>query len=422
MTRRLLSALGLTALALQAGFCAAKKDAAPKPVDEVPEYKFDGSEAVGQFADNATFVHPKGWYRADDLCIYNLCVYSNREVANGRGFVLVSTIQGFEKVKGLGNIGLSDTSDFPKQPLWEEKETAEKGLTYMAKDTVKRGTKVFSIPPVIGVHMSFFNSTGEYSLAETGQERILQGAVKLLPPETQARFWKYAQAAGLKKVRDVVWKRPLEANFGLTWQGQESGYVDEKHLMVYPEALAITHHCRPNTAFHIDSQHSFRAAVARKLAPGEEITVSYFPVVDTRANRQIRAEKWFGKPCTCPACTGDLNEITKSDARIEEIVVIEKKLNDQDSTGVSAGLLARLLSLYQEERLEVAFSYMYGLLAHNYNQLGYERRTVKYGNLAVQSGILEYGPEHNDVIAWNILTKDPTGHYSWRQRVKKKAA
>jgi hypothetical protein len=117
-----------------------------------------------------------------------------------------------------------------------------------------------------------------------------------------------------------------------------------------------------------------------------------------------------------------LIEIAKSDARIEEIQVIEKKLNDQDSTGVSAGLLARLLSLYQEEHLEVALSYMYGLLAHNYNQLGYERRTVKYGNMAVQSGILEFGPEHNDVIAWNILTKDPTGHYSWRQRVKKKQA
>ncbi len=140
-----------------------------------------------------------------------------------------------------------------------------------------------------------------------------------------------------------------------------------------------------------------------------------------RAERQIMTDRWFGTGCSCSQCSGrgDLAAVAASDARLEEIKAIEKKLKDYDSKGVTTGMLARLVQLYEDEGLKARLSEMYALVALNYNALGYAKRAIKFANMAVQAGIIEYGDGSNDVIAMRILAKNADVHYSHRMRIKK---
>lgn len=386
------------------------------PAHEGADYKFTGNDAVHQILDN-TIPAPNlsgGWY-ASEQCVSGYCIYANAVASNGAGVVVITTTSGVEKLKALeGTMGTTDSTGIPDPPPYEIKDVPGKGKVLVATRAIKRGTKLLANSPVLVVHRGFFNETFPEK-----QGPLLEAAVKLLPADTQARLLEQIDPANnVLTLQDVLERRPLEANLGLVWVGKE-GYDNEKHLFNYPDLAAVQHDCRPNSAYYVDGRYAHYMTAARKIQPGEEITVSYFNPLLPTADRQVNAKRWLRKPCGCAACTGGgrLDQILVSDGRLEEIRAIETKLRDFESR-VTSGTLARLIQLYQDERLESRLADMYGTVAINYNALGYQKRCIKYANLAVQAAIIEDGPGSNDAIAMRILAKNTLQHYSWRARIK----
>ena len=385
------------------------------------QYKFEGNDAVNNIVKN-TFPAdnlPGGWY-APEECYGNYCVYASHRAAGGRGVAAVTTPASFERLKKMDRaLGVIAPNEKPAAfpPPYEIKEVPGRGQVLVANTTIKRGTKLLVSQPVLIVHRKFMD---DEEVDEEDQERLLEAAVKLLPEETKKQLLSRLEEGGeVKNLIELVRSRPFEDNLGLNWVGPQ-GYDNEKNLFSYPDLAHVHHHCGPNSAFHIDAAYVHHISAVRKIQPGEEITIAYFSPLMQRAERQRLVEDWLGKPCTCSRCTGhgDLANVAASDARLAEIEQIEKKLRDYESRSVTTGMLARLLSLYEEEGLNVRYSDMYELLALNYNALGYQKRAVKYANLAVQAGIIEDGPDSNDVIAMRILAKSTLEHYSWKMRMK----
>ena len=387
-------------------------------VHEGADYHFAGNDAINHIADtNIPSPNlPGGWY-ASGQCASGYCVYANPSASGGTGIAVITTTSSVEKLKALQRrLGVTDTFDIPDPPPYEIRDVPGKGKVLVATEPIKRGTKLLSNEPVMVVHRDFVSET--FSEKQTF---LVETAVRLLPAETQKRI--YAQinpANGIFTLKDVVQRRPFNVNLGLVWTGA-NGYEGEKHLVNFSGATTLPHHCRPNAAFYIDGNLVQHVSAVRKIQPGEEISISYFNPFLTTADRRANTEKWFGKACACDACTkgGDLDQILASDARLEEIRTIESRLRDLNSK-ITTGTLARLVQLYQEEGLESRMAEMYGQVAIGYNSLGYQKRAIKYANLAVQAGIIQDGPGSNDVIAMRILAKSTMEHYSWGERLKGK--
>ena len=383
---------------------------------EGADYQFSGNDAINNIADTNVPAPnlPGGWY-ASEQCVSGYCIFSNPTASGGAGVTVITSSSSVEKLKVLErNLGRTDTSEIPSPRPYEIQDIPGKGRVLVATETIKRGTKLLSSEPLMIVHRGFFNETFPEK-----QEPLLEAAVKLLPVESQKRI--YGQMDPTKSIlslKDVLERRPLEVNLGLTWVGRD-GYDEEKHLINFPDVATLQHNCRPNSAFHVDDKLVHQVTAARKIEPGEEITISYFSPFLSTAERQEKIKTWFGKPCDCHACTkgGRLDQILVSDGRLEEIRDIESKLRDF-TTRVTTGMLARLVQLYQDEGLESRMADMLGQVAINYNSLGYQKRAIKFAEKAVQAGIIENGRSANDVIAMRILSKNTLEHYSWRARIK----
>ncbi|KAF7535524.1 hypothetical protein G7054_g5285 [Neopestalotiopsis clavispora] len=76
-------------------------------------------------------------------------------------------------------------------------------------------------------------------------------------------------------------------------------------VAMFPRIARINHACRPNAANVWSADPTNRRVVwaARDIAAGEEITVTYAPLLKTRAERQRRLDA-YGFVCDCEACRG----------------------------------------------------------------------------------------------------------------------
>jgi len=403
---------------------AGKADQVPLNAGHDSEIEYESIEGLGNFASNLTagWLGGVGWYEPK-LCSKGYCVFANRGIANGRGMAMVTTSTHMQKIRRLEPVlaqpGTNGHFDTSKPPPYEEKDIPGRGIVLVANQTLKRGDRLMAWSPVLIVHKNFYEE-----VPPDDQTSLLAAAVALLPDATRAKFTRQVRTANAIKsrdIRDIVRKHSFEVNLGYRFAPGESD--NEKHSVAYPEVTSLLHDCRPNLSYHIGGVYVHHTTVARKILPGEELTMSYVSPFGSRAERQHWVHEWKGTGCTCMQChggaTGDLGAIAKSDARLQEIQDIEKLLKEHTSRGVTTEMIARLVELYKEERLHYRLADMYELVAINYNNLGYAKRAKKYALLSAQAGAVERGPDANDIIALRILADDPEGHYSYRMRLPK---
>jgi hypothetical protein len=424
MTRSLLVAAVCGLLAAPGALADSGKSGHVPPPSKSDGLAYQPIDGIEQFASNLTTAGDQltgGWYDPK-ICVKGYCVFSNPWISNGRGMALVTSPENMQKVKRLQEHYKNPdhnrwTPRSSKAPPFYEEEIPGEGYRYVANETIKRGDELMSWTPVLIVHKRFF-----HDVANEDQATLLASAVQLLPQDTREKFKRQvhtANAAKTNTLREVVERHSFESALGYKFSAGET--TMETHFVNYPEVSALRHSCRPSAAFYIDNLHVHRTTAARKMAPGDEVTLTYIDPFQTRAERQKSLIKWRGFGCTCKHCLGNgmLDNLGKSDANILEIKRIEKSLKDHDSTDVTTEMIGRLVELYKEEGLQARMSDAYELVALNYNNLGYPKRAIKYANLGAQAAVVERGRDANDGIALRILAKDPEGHYSYRARIKK---
>ncbi|OIW35703.1 hypothetical protein CONLIGDRAFT_627749 [Coniochaeta ligniaria NRRL 30616] len=381
-----------------------------------------GDFDIGKFTSNATSPTKPGGttgggWLDPKICAGEYCVFTNKDLAHGRGLSVITTVQNLQKIRRIQD-RLEDSGNNRNEkdpPQFSVQNVKGQGLTLVANQSIKRGEAIMAWSPVLMIRKTFFDDVDA-----SKQESLLATAFQLLPDATRKAFQKQTRVADAGKSRvlkDVILRHSFESDVG--WPA--NGRPNELHYVTYPEVAVFKHDCRPNVAFYIDGNHVYHTNVARRVQPGEELTISRIndPVL-TRLERQRVLRKWKGSECTCSLCTASKasSTLADSDKRIKEIKKLQAKLSDHESKGVTTEMIARFIKLYKEEHLETSLADAYELVALNYNYLGYSKEAVKYATLSAQAGSIEGGANSNNVIAMRIMAKDPVGHYSYRMKLK----
>ena len=92
----------------------------------------------------------------------------------------------------------------------------------------------------------------------------------------------------------------------------------EDRVGLFPKTARINHSCRPNAGGWWSEKRERKIAFAmRDIEMGEEITVSYIPLLKTTNERQARL-KQYGFVCDCDACADDGGGGDRTRVRIGE--------------------------------------------------------------------------------------------------------
>ncbi|KAL1836758.1 hypothetical protein VTJ49DRAFT_4698 [Mycothermus thermophilus] len=401
---------------------------------------YEEIEKTTIYTDNATApaVHlppVDGWWDSK-ICSSdeNYCVFTNRRAAKGRGIVAVTRPDELEKLEKLEEvINKSENRyliDDPESTLQEKDLPEYDGLTgLVATKALRRNKPLFAWTPVLFAHKQMFQKGGPKKKDRT---RLLEAAVGFLPPHTRAAFDKQRRRPGdnsglnPRSIEEILKAHPWEVDLGVNWNHRDPD-VHSRHYVNFPEASVLQHDCRPNTAVYIDSKFTLRATVARKVNPGEALTVSYIDPFLSRKERNAFVRKYRaprgpdGKPthgCRCSACSGPDKD--KHEERLKELLELRGELRNHDSRKVDFALIERFVKLVEEEGLHARYAEPYELAALNFNYYGDDKRAKKYADKAVQAGIVEGGLESNDVVAMRIMANDIKGHYSYRYNLKRR--
>ncbi|CAK7230020.1 hypothetical protein SCUCBS95973_007432 [Sporothrix curviconia] len=144
-------------------------------------------------------------------------------------------------------------------------------------------------------------------LAREAGYSLLSVAAEQVSPALSAKVLGLAQTstAALHPVENVLRSNAFHAVLGAD---------DDSHMAVFPDLSRINHACMPN-AFPrlVPRSLAVSVAAARDIAPGEEITISYISLGQTRDARQKALLRWEFE-CKCPLCNASDDEVTASDA------------------------------------------------------------------------------------------------------------
>ncbi|KHE81772.1 hypothetical protein GE21DRAFT_5121, partial [Neurospora crassa] len=428
----------------------------PAPVPNLKDGKNLANKHISKsqvvYTSNTTFSDPKsipptnGWWSSNICAQKSYCIYTNFGLGHGRGIVLLTKYADFQKIARLdqhldqaddrieavtttperaeatGAKGKEDRQREEEKPF-SESFILSKGPGLTATMPLRRGKPLMSAAPVLLVHKDFFADIWRKS----ERNKFLEKAVSFLPPATREAFDKQRTTLlspdqKARTIEQILLASPFEIDLGsnsYTPLGQESLQTDHsKHYINYPSMLLFTHSCRPNIAFHIDGTLALRTTVARKVAPGEELSIAY---IDPLLPRKERQDKPHGHPHPMSP-SQELSTSASSSARLASLDRIRSQLRNHDSPPVPPETIEYFLQLHIEEGLESKMAEAYELAATNYNYLGKDddRKAKKYAELAVQAARIEYGGDANEVVAMRIMAGDVRGHWSWGYKVRGK--
>lgn len=362
-----------------------------------------------------------GWIGPRD-CVRQFCIYAHRRIAGGLVVITdapnaarIATLLSEEDAHDLHNNNEEEEGGQQPPPAFYATEVPGKGIGLVANRTIRRGERIMRWLPTYMMHRTLPDA-----LAPKEQERLLDAALAQLPAVRREAFLRQLGQFGGHRVSDIMLTNAFQMDVPLITHPHHHEEADADaghHLGNFPDVSRFNHDCRPNVAFHIDAHLTHHTHAARDIVAGEELTLSYLNPLETHAVRQAHIRGAWGFTCTCAQCAASPAAIAASDARLWELDAVEAVLGDVQSPEASVDLVRRLLALYEAERLDVKMHGAYVLAALNYNLLGHADKAREYAERAVAAGIVEFGPEADDVQAMRALAADPKGHFTWRKRV-----
>jgi hypothetical protein len=134
---------------------------------------------------------------------------------------------------------------------------------------------------------------------------------------------------------------------------------------IFPKIAKINHSCHPNSANVFVGTTGRRIIWAgRDILAGEEITVTYVPLLQSTEARRSRLLQ-YGFLCNCDACTSGLagdhrrEEIGKSLAQVEDIII-----NSNSATASLLSQVEELARLVEEDHLTDYLARVYRCAAY----------------------------------------------------------
>lgn len=129
-------------------------------------------------------------------------------------------------------------------------------------------------------------------------------------------------------------------------------------IAMFPKIARINHSCRPNAANVWSQASGFRVIwAARDIQPGEEVTVTYAPLLKGSEERQKRLAQ-YGFRCTCEACHDRENTDSRRLAMGRLLAEIEERLGRKTSDIANRKLLPKAVELIRMMENEHMMDYL----------------------------------------------------------------
>ncbi|KAF2140622.1 uncharacterized protein K452DRAFT_299354 [Aplosporella prunicola CBS 121167] len=272
----------------------------------------------------------------------------------------------------------------PTPKLFEIRPSQGKGLGIFAVRNLERGTRLLAEAPLIIVTAQGVRSPEGFRTA------ILTEFLKL-NAEQQGAFWKLAASpkrlseakefiSMLPSVNDDHWSTEAKASserpvspFAPLSRDEQSKIIAIGRTNIFGldgtldgvcnEASRFNHSCTPNADYTWNpALKKLTVHTVRKISAGDEITLTYVPVLESRAARRDALEP-YGFECDCDVCTADARLWMLSDERRQKIYDIMQSFmhwkamskEDEDITEPTLDqkrLLEEAVDLVEYERLE----------------------------------------------------------------------
>jgi hypothetical protein len=167
---------------------------------------------------------------------------------------------------------------------------------------------------------------------DVGDIIIQETSILKITPPGMVKGAGYPMSAVSKLVRDefeALSPKEKDEVMSLTYLGTAADEVEDKLGIIFKnnaynsgsqvglflKIARINHSCRPNTSYYWSDRLNKRIVyAARKILPGEELFVSYIPLLLTQTERQNHLNR-YGFRCTCEACAQERSIIEASDNR-----------------------------------------------------------------------------------------------------------
>ncbi|KAH7397196.1 hypothetical protein BKA66DRAFT_408712 [Pyrenochaeta sp. MPI-SDFR-AT-0127] len=333
------------------------------------------------------------------------CVFSDQSFASGRGIFIVTTktfaYAMLEKSAFSKPETLARMNQYTNPPFTQH-EFPGKGRGLVANKTLQKGDQIFASTPLL------LTDPDAYDLPVSERLALLYRGIETLPPASQSLFWGLLGHFNDDPVEDRI----NTNNFETTVDGIHQSAV-------FPEIAMLNHDCRPNAAYFFDEEtltHFVHAT--RTIYPGEEITITYIDNEMNRAKRMAKLEKHWGFKCGCSTCTAHPSLTLESDARLAQINILAKILNDWTPTSAATPEAAELLiSLYEQERLHASLSTAYKHAAEVYSSFGKKFEAIRYARLSTEMSMLDKGFNDADVQEMRKMSNNPEMTWSWNKRL-----
>jgi hypothetical protein len=268
--------------------------------------------------------------------------------------------------------------------LFTVKPSPGKGLGVFATRALEPGDIIIEEEPVFKITPPPFREGVGYPLSEVGL--LVREEFELLSAEIQAEVLSlhaYTTAAE-KTVDELV---PIF---------RSNAYNSGKQIGLFPKIARINHSCRPNTSYFWNERLNRRVVYAtRRIEEGQEILVSYIPLLHKHADRQKRLDQ-YGFKCSCDACAVKPSTLDLIDRRREAIrlgfLELESKLTLDAPDGVAemkaaqkmAEKSAKVVKLVEEELLADYYANAYRIAAILHARIGEWRSATLWAHKSYQ--------------------------------------
>ncbi|KAF4631304.1 hypothetical protein G7Y89_g6836 [Cudoniella acicularis] len=224
--------------------------------------------------------------------------------------------------EGVFEVGSEDEDDTLPSQIYEIKSTPNKGLGVFALQDLPPGTTILVEAPLVSVPMPEMVPGHGFRIAS--MLTSLQTAFSLLSPPDQSTYLSlHEYRFPSEETQDKL----------LTIFRSNAYNTGPNRIGLFPECARINHDCTPNSGNYWSQKQGKRIIFASRLIKaGEEITVSYIPLLKKTAIRRERLAQ-YGFVCSCEACTRqDGGEGDKHRARIASLLEgLEEKVQGGES-------------------------------------------------------------------------------------------
>ncbi len=305
-------------------------------------------------------------------------------------------------------------SSLVNDPMYNLQEVAGKGKGLVATRKIPRGTRILSEKPAIRVPEAVLDTRAP-------SENYLSKQVNALTPDQKRAFLSmhniYADGS-ISQYLGIILTNALP--FG--------DYTSEGGIFL--EACRINHACDNNAqkAWNENiKRHTVHAI--RDIQKGEEITICYLGVLNSRNVRQEALRRKFAFTCSCRLCSLPEDQSRESDRRLEEILKLDSLIDRDGMMGILSAPLQILryvdqqICLYNEQGpddngLPRAFFDAAQVAIAN----GDLARAQIFVERAVLGWIVLDGDDSPKVVKYRALTQDPSKHELYGLSMKWKTA